>query len=283
MDGVLTPRGSLQGSLSGTGHLDGSLHLPHIPETFADVSGVTATAADVKQGKSFVTSDKVLTEGTYSWDFRGDRWEKVKDVYSLTTNLARTDFNTWTPSTTAKVILASSTADTFSADFSADEYLLHWKCQFDAAYNTGAVKKVQVYREVVEIWQALFRRPNSLDNIALNNHAGNACVTLATVPILVYYNSSGNLAYTWAASYGIYPSATAATFASTTDEQTTVTIKTPAYNARCSNTYFSTTRAAELDKANSFIVLKGELLRASIGGTERSLFDSLISLYNNPM
>lgn len=241
-------------------------------DNFTDCQG-----RNIRQGKSILG-----VQGDMVCDFRVDMWVRDQIFLATTTALSATTFASWEPSTTAKTIIAAKTLGTFSADFSRYEYLLHWSCQFDAAYNSGATLNAQVNREVVEIWQALFRRPNSLENIESENHAGNACVTLATVPILVYYNSSGNLAYTWAASYGIYPSASAATFASSTNEQTTVTIKTPAYNARCSNTYFSTARAGELDQANSTIKIKGELLSAEIGGTERSLYDSLIHLYNNP-
>lgn len=204
----------------------------------------------------------------------------MQEVYNAEIALADTTFPSWTASTTAKAVKATVTAGTFAADLVNYEYLLRWRYSFEAQYNSGATLKVMPWKECAELWQVIMKRPNSLANIGADNFNGNACITYFSAPLLVYYNSSGSLTYTFLASYGIYPSVTAATFSNATSNTPTVTIKTPTINARCSTTYFATARKAEIDTA-SVCYLKGELYRIKKGGAARSMYDNLIDIYNN--
>ncbi|MBO7732498.1 MAG: hypothetical protein J6S67_08090 [Methanobrevibacter sp.] len=247
-----------------------------------NVAHTTATANDVVEGKIFVDKDGIETTGTYIWDFKGFRPVLINpDVYSITKKLSETNFATWTPSSTASAIIASVTVGTFVADLANYEYLIHWSCSFDGVYPSGTTMKAATTVEIGDIWQSIFRRPNSIANLHAENYNSNACITLSTTPLCIYYNASGTLGYTYSISYGIYPSATAATFSSSTSLTPTVTIKSPAYNARCSTTYFSTARAGDIDQDESIIKIKGELWRVPIGAVTRSLYESLINLYNN--
>ena len=251
---------------------------------FTDVSGTTASATDVKNPKKFYLPDGSFETGSYVWDFKGDDATLLQTIYQTTaTALSATSYATWTPSTTAKVIKAAATAGTFSADFSQYDYLIRWQFQFIAAYQEGATLKAAPIKEVIELWQALTRRPNSLSNIAAANFNSNACITFQTVPLIDYYNTSGTRAYAFTGSYGFYPSATTATFSSSTSNSPTVTVKTPAINSRCSTTYFSTTSAANIDQTNSIFKLRGDIFRTKTGAAERRLYEGLINLYNNPI
>lgn len=222
-------------------------------------------------------------EFVYGWDWMGAHAEHLKTVYAKTTKaLSETSFATWTPSTTAKTIQASSTAGTFSANMADYEYLLRWRFEFDAAYATGTTLKNIPYRQVGELWQSLFRRPNSVTNIGAENFAGNGCVTLYTAPLTVYYGgTAGTLAYNYSLSYGIYFAAVAATFSSSTSNTPTVTVKVPTVSARCSTTYMTTAQAANLDQTNSKFSIKGDVYRMDKGATLRSIYGSLIDIYNN--
>ena len=138
------------------------------------------------------------------WNYIGEEAELVNTIYPKTaTALKNTLYNGWTPSTTAKAIVATQSLTAFSADFTQYEYMIRWSFCFVPAYNTGATMKVQVIREAAEIWQAIFKRPSTLANVQSDNWNGNACMTFFQPALLAYYKSDGSITYTWAASYGI--------------------------------------------------------------------------------
>ena len=236
------------------------------------------TLADMSFPAGFVSAVDAIP-----WAFQGDKCRKLATYATQTTLLKDTSFPTWTPSGTAGTIKSASNAGTFDADMVNHEYMLHWRCRFDAAYNEGTTKKAQCCHEMAEIWQGIFRRPNSLDNIGDSNFNGAVCVTLYTTPLNVYYNTNGGLVYTYSISYGIYPAAAAATFSSATADNPTVTVKRPSWSARCSNTYFATARAPELDTDKSTIKIYGELYETEPGAALRTMYGGLIDLYNNSL
>lgn len=253
-----------------------------LPETTVDVSDTTAAADKVKRGEIFHLASGEAAAGTLDWSMIGDEPEFVSRVYdSGEIALKSTSFNGWTPSTTAKTIKASVSAGTFAADMANYEYLLRWRCEFNAVYAEGTVKKAAVEREVAELWQALCRRSASLSAIAAENSDGNSCITYMSIPLNVYYNTDGARKYTYSTSYGVYPAVTAATFSSSSSDAPTVTVKTPSYSARCSATYFSTAMAAALDQDKSKFRIVGELYRIKPKCAMRQAYERMIDLYNN--
>lgn len=207
--------------------------------------------------------------------------EFVEKIFEETKKLSETDYATWTPSTTAKAIVATQAIHTFAADLENYEYLLRWKYSFDAVWADSAAKKVRPIRECDVIYQMIFKRPGSLAAIKSGSFAANACITLHTAPLLHYYNSSGAETYTFSTSYGVYAAAQAATFSNSSSNSPTVTVKTPPVSARCSSTYFSTTRAGDIDQENSEYHLVGELFRVKKGSILRKIYGDLIALYNS--
>ena len=253
-------------------------------------AGKTVTPSDVEQtavtaGK-FTTGDILVgpIPSTYmpksAWSWMGVAPEKLDFSYSLTLALKDTGFPSWTPSKTAGSIKATANAGTFAADMANYEYFLHWTFRIDAVTATGATLKAQIIRECQDAWQHILRRPNSLQTVESKSFVGNGCVTVMTAPLLVYYNTSGNRAYTFSNSNGIYPTVQAATFSNSTSDTPTVTVKTPVIYAKCHDSYMTTARAAELDTDNTKIYLTCEVFRVPIGGIARVAYGNLIDTYN---
>lgn len=251
---------------------------------WADTSGVDALAADVKSGKKIVDANGAELTGTYLWDWKSiqpELWQN--DYYHTSFTLGSTNFATWTPSKTASAIKSASNVGTFTADLTTYEYIFRWRNQFDAAYNTGAILTNQVYREVSDLWQCVFRRPNTNANVTAANFNYTVCITIYNTPLTMYYNASSVLTPYFSVAYGIYAGATATGISSTSSNTPTITVKTPSWNARCSDTYMTTTRATELDQTNSIIKMRCDIYRVPVGSIMRVLFGGLIDLYNNPL
>ena len=268
--GTLSGNGRIGGSLSGTGSISASLTTPQLvyPGIYQGPTTVTPGHAD----QVLSTSHLLLTSDITV--LKIPEPEFVQQIYdSGEIALEDTLFNGWTPSTTAKTIKATANGTAFYGHFDEYEYILKWESSFQAVYNAGATLKAQVYWEGADQYQVLCKRPNSWANINADNWNGNVCNTYFTVPFIRYYNSSGSLTYTHAISYGIYPALTAATFASSTADVTTVTPKCPTMNARCSSTYFATARAPELDQAESKFRIIGKLYRYKIPGEVRDMYE----------
>ena len=238
------------------------------------------------QGK-FCTGDMIVNPipsqyEIYNW--MGSQAEFVSTVYPTAEfTLKSTSFNGWTPSTTAKTIKSAVNGSTFVADMTQYEYMLLWHCDWNVEYSTGYTDVARTIKGASIICQVILRRPNSLANITASNYAGNACVTYRTSPLMEYWNNNGAHTYTYGASYGIYPSATAATFSNSTSDNPTVTTKSPAWSARCSTTYFSTGNAGKVDQDKSKFRMRGDLYRFKIGSPERSIENELIYLFNNSL
>ena len=63
----------------------------------------------------------------------------------------------------------------------------------------------------------------------------------------------------------------------------TVTVKTPAWNVRCSTTYFSTTVAKTVDQSASKFRMKGDVYRFKVNSPERAITNELVDLFNIPL
>lgn len=248
---------------------------------FVDVSDTTATAADVMDGKKIYLAAGSAANGSYVYSPLGLNPEFMQEIHSSEQALEDTLYASWTPSTTAKAIVATANTGTFVADMDNYEYLLRWKFEFDAVFPEGTTLKAAPVRECAELWQAIFKRPNSISRIRESLFNANVGVTLFSAPLLEYYNTSGLETMTYAITYGVYPAVTAPTFSNATSNTPTVTMKTPTVNARCHATYFSTAMGAAIDQTNSKYRLKGELCRVQKGTLIRYCYGDLIDIYNN--
>lgn len=100
--------------------------------------------------------------------------------------------------------------------------------------------------------------------------------------ILFYYNSSGTLTYT-SNSYGPAYSTTGITVStSTSGNQVTLNFTRPALSAKCSTSYFTTDRAANIDTANSTIKYRIDVFKGPInGGAVTRRYRLITDIYND--
>lgn len=194
--------------------------------------------------------------------------ELVETFDPVVSKLADTAFNGWTPSTTAKDILATQTLGTFVAeDMDQWEYLILWECALPVVSDATATKKALPVWAVSSQVQSIYKRPSSWANIGAHTFNGNVCSTLASGTFLRYYGkTTGTLTYTWATSYAFYFTLTAATFSNSTSNAPTVTVKTPKLTARCSTTYMSTANAALIDQDATEITISAKVYRVRMPG-----------------
>jgi len=271
LKGTLTTSGQLSGNIGASGNLGAQLSIPTLiyPGIY---SGPLTVTPDHEQ-QVLHTSNLLLTS-----DITIEKIPEpvfVKKVYdSGEIALEDTLYNGWTPSTTAKDIMASVNGTTFTADMANYEYIIKWSFGFNAVTVSGATLKAQLLYEGADQYQYINRRPSSWANIQAINNNQNVCTTYFTVPFIRYWNTSGTLTYTHSISYGIYPGLTAATFSSTTSDTPTVTPKSPKVSARCSSTYFATSRAPQLDQEESKFHIVGEVWKYEIPGPVRMMYDA---------
>ena len=211
--------------------------------------------------------------------------EHISEFYRESYTLADTLWNGWTPSTTAKAIIASKNLPVIAINTAEYEYWIRWRFDYENALNEGATQKVQVDRQFGSLFQNIHRRPYGVNNFETMTDSYNYCTSaFVSSTYTIYWNSSGSHTWTSGISYGIYGALTAATFSSTTATAVNMTPKTPVINARCSNTYMSTARAAEVDQDNSTTVVTGDLYRVKQGESNtRKFYRDALEMYSNPL
>ena len=236
-------------------------------------TAVTVTASELVSGTKSITANgtgidvteyaavevDVPTFDSLSW--LGEGAELIATYAKESTQLSTTSFNGWTPSTTAKTIKSGGSMTAVAIDLEQYDYILRWQFYCEPVYESSATNTARTVKVAQEIYQGVFRRPNSLANIGTLTDAGNACQTINTPSLMEYYNNDSSHTYTWSASYGIYAAATAATFASSTALQTNLTPKRPSISARCSTTYQSTSNMGKITQASTYLYTQGWLYR----------------------
>lgn len=246
-------------------------------------NGRIITTAEGTETKRLLTQGKVcksdiLLDYDYSW--MGDSAELIKSYAKETTKLSDTLYNGWTPSTTAKAIVATSNLEQINVDMAKYEYIIVWRFRTEPVYGSGAVNTARVVKNAQTIVQMCFRRPSNLTNIGTNTYNGNAYSSPINFAVLDYWNNNSSHTVAWSASYGLYISAPAPAYASSTATSTKLTIKRPPMNARCSTTYFSTGNAGAVDQANTYMYLDCHVYRVKAGTCASfNVFKNTIDLY----
>lgn len=246
-------------------------------------------AAQIIQAGKFLTGDQTINPIPDSWfdmsgalAWMGGGAELVTTFTLADVKLSATDFNTWTPSTTATDILATRTAGTFVATDAPNwNYFIVWETKIPIVYASAGTNKAKPLFLASIIINAILHRPSSYDNILASNFNNTVNATAYTGNFLRYYGTTTNsMTYTWSASYGLYGAATAATFSSATADSPTVTCKTPKIQARCSTTYMSTANAGYIDKDKTIISQKGYVYKAKRAAFIQGCYDREIAFVN---
>lgn len=123
------------------------------------------------------TTEPLNTRGTWLeddltitslWNYLGAGAEKISNFADFSVALADTEFNTWTPSTTAKEILATSPFGTFLADMANYDYVVRWKFWTDLKYNAGATLKNIPYKQRSISMHQTYRRSRTYSDFQAN-------------------------------------------------------------------------------------------------------------------
>ena len=211
----------------------------------------------------------------------GGGLEHIASMPDLEIALEDTDFATWTPSTTAKAILAAQTLGTFVAtDLDDYDYYVRQRTYVHVKYKSGTSTAKGMFQLCCgENWNCITRRSGNASTLNSGNISTNLNEAISTTYLLKYYNTSWTALYTSA--YGIYPSNTAQTLSSTTAVSPTVTVKSNVVNAKCQATYFSTGMAANVDQAATTIKIVTDIYRAEGGYMRRTVNRSLADMWLN--
>lgn len=209
----------------------------------------------------FVSAVNALPQMTGNLAYLGKDAQQVSgEFYSKVDYLKNTLYNGWSPSSTAKAIVASVTLsdNKFTAE-NLDEwaYYIFWELGVDVVYTGSPTDVARPLLARGAIIQELIRRPGAWADIGTKTMSITANQAVYSSSLLRYYNNNGALTYTWAASYGFYGGATAPTIANTSNLTTTITPKTPTLSARTSTTYMSVANANLVDQNNSVWWIKG--------------------------
>lgn len=224
-----------------------------------------------------------LPGGAYNW--MGANVECINScLYSSTYWLKDTTYSTWTPSTTAKILVASKNTTTFTASsMNSYAYMLRWIVEASVSHLSTATLTTLPTRQINIIDQEIMRRPTALSYISANNFNGNLYVNNIGLSWMQYYNSAGTFTYTWAATYGFYGAAAAPAFNSTTALSPTVTPRIPSLYVRCSSTIFATDHTTDIDLSNTCWHVVGMLYRMDADCCLRQRYGELVNIINNPL
>lgn len=279
---------SMNGMYTPTGGIDGYGPVIVSVPVGTNVADTTASVTDVRASKIFHLADGTPATGTLVYNWMGENPEYVKELYTYSATLSDTNYVSWTPSTTASSIKASSTLSTKETiDLATYDYVVYWISDANIAYDSSyTTLKGRCLREICMYTQSVFRRPASTTSATSGTEDYNAVQQdQYAIYWCKYYSSETaiSLAYTTYSPCYI-SSVTAFAFASTANETTTLTIKTPVLSTRCSSTYFTTGAAAKVDQTNSTVKLKGYLYRVKAGTCgARQTWRILTNIWQHPL
>ena len=249
--------------------------------TIAEVSASGTTKLNTK-GKFCEDDISLQYEKPVSpWSYLGANPVKVLDIAETETALSATGFNMWTPSTTATTIVNSSDVGTLELDMENYEYVILWFFDASFVYDGTETNTAKLLRSIQILRSEIIKRPGTRSSLIDKdyNTNNNAVFSTAGYGLLDYYDTSSTnkIGYTNA---GLYPYHATSTFSDNTSDTPTLTLKSPQIRAQCSTSYFSTSNAGKVDKANSKFKLRGEVWRVDKRGVLGEMYKNIVDMYN---
>ena len=126
-----------------------------------------------------------------SWNYLGANATKISNFSDFSIALKDTGFNTWTPSTTAALILDTATFGTFSADMANYNYVIKWTFWTSLSYNAGATLKVMPYKQRSISTFDTYRHPRFYTDFQSNTFNRNRISSVNSAASILYYDSAG--------------------------------------------------------------------------------------------
>lgn len=198
--------------------------------------------------------------------FIGDNPVLLHSVLKDKVYLKDTGYATWTPSTTASVIVASDDVFTFDADMLNKDYMLRIQFYAHLYYNDGAEQRGMYIEASGEYWYCCYRFPSGNAQLFDRNwNANGANVALTNANLTHYYAANGTEASVNSLGYGITCAANAPTVSNTTVTNPTYTVKSPNISARCHDSYFKPSNAPYVNQNTSFYQLRYDLWSVDYG------------------
>ena len=256
LDGDCELQNQLDGEQNLDNHLDGAVDLDN------HVDGFGMAAVDF----------------TKPFNFRGEDAVRIYHLVEQKIQLSTTGFHTWTPSTTAKNIHSSSNLTTISCNMEQYEYFIAFPFHTTIKYNDGATNTGRIEKQSSVIYMYIHRHPGGYTAYIDNNFNTNYCTSALTLAGMDYWNTSGNRVFGYTNSYGLYISAPSISPSSSTATTPNFTIKSPQFNARCNNSYLSTTNCQKIDDTNTYLYYDCEVWRVKKGAFLRSAYEDVIRL-----
>lgn len=206
--------------------------------------------------------------------------KKVGEWSSGKVFLKDTGFNTWTPSTTASVIVPSSAIGTYEADMSRYDYLL--LVDFDAhfVYQSGTVMNNVMLRQLSTVAHAITKRAINKQQVDAYTEQYNYSSSMIQSHLSSFIQPNGTEAVSWTLANTIYPTLTQATFSSLSVDNPTITINSYPINARCGN-YFAVDKASAIDKNASYYTCDYKLIQVDRRSLTTAMNWKLVERYHS--
>lgn len=201
------------------------------------------------------------SDNTYGW--LGAGVEYVGKLYEWNGTLDDTTYSSWTPSTTQSTILASQSnvAQFTIPDRTQETYYVITRWGMDFAYNSGTTMTYAPIQFASTSINLYYIYPGNCAQYISGDFSSFSNTSMVSYYYLVYYNSSGTLAGIQNIYGPAYSNSAASWSASPSGNSVTVTLNRPVVYARCSASYFTTGRAADIDTTNSTIKYRLDLFK----------------------
>lgn len=218
------------------------------PAGYADVTGTTASATEVQNGKVFVNASGVETTGTAALKWGVVRPDaeligtKTYDAYWI-----EDEELTWPGYTTTSTTLKAATdmTPTISLDLANYHYYVVERALTIPTYSIDTIAKGRVEYQVCSTLYEIISIPgNTFQTLDGSKKYATRVTTIYTAGScvkLLYWSSGTAFASYNSAAYGVATTMTAPSLSSTSSATPNLTIKIPALLTRGSTTYFVNT------------------------------------------